>query len=80
MIIQDGIFLASHCAPASPMNTGIIVSTDNGETWDQYDLEECGPRSLVRFHERNSDGWFRADLREGWIEFTDEVLFIKPKI
>ncbi len=80
MIIQDGIFLASHCAPASPMNTGIIVSTDNGETWDQYDLEECGPRSPVRFHERNSDGWFRADLREGWIEFTDEVLFIKPKI
>ncbi len=28
MIIQDGVILASHCSPASPMATGIIVSLD----------------------------------------------------
>jgi hypothetical protein len=78
MIIQDGVFLASHCAPASPMDTGIIISTDAGETWAQYDLSEFGPRSATRFHEKNSDGWFRMDLRKGWIEHA-EVLFIKPK-
>lgn len=80
MIVQDGVFLASHCAPASPMDTGVIVSTDGGKTWAQYDLAECGSRSPVRFHERNSDGWFRADLRTGWIDFCGEVLFIKPKL
>ena len=79
MIVQDNVFLAAHCAPASPMATGIIVSTDAGRTWAQYDLAECGSRSPVRFHEKNSDGWFRVDLRTGWIDFSDEVLFIKPK-
>ena len=79
MVVQDGVFLASHCTPASPMDTGIIVSTDAGKTWAQYDLKECGPRSPVRFHEKNSDGWFRVDLRTGWVSFSDEVLFIKPK-
>ena len=78
MVVHDGVFLASHCAPASPMKTGIIVSTDAGKTWAQYDLEECGPRSPVRFHEPNSEGWFRVDLRTGWIDFAD-VLFIRPK-
>ena len=79
MIVQDGVFVGAHCAPASPMATGLIVSTDNGGTWAQYDLAECGRRSPVRFHERNSDGWFRADLRTGWIDFCGEVLFLKPK-
>ena len=78
MVMHDGVFLASHCAPASPMNTGIIVSADAGETWAQYDIAECGARSPVRFHEPNSDGWFRVDLRTGWIDFA-EVLFIKIK-
>jgi len=78
MIIQDGVILASHCAPASPMNTGFIVSTDLGKTWAQYDLKEFGKRSPTRFHEKNSDGWFRVDLRSGWIEHA-EVIFIKPK-
>ena len=78
MIIQDGVFLASHCAPASPMATGIIVSLDAGETWAQYDLAELGPRSPARFHQKNSDGWFRMDLRSGWVQQA-EVLFIKPK-
>jgi hypothetical protein len=32
----------------------------------------------VRFQERNSEGWFRVDLRKGWIERA-EVMFIKPK-
>ena len=78
MIIQDGVILASHCAPASPLATGIIVSLDLGQTWAQYDLEEFGRRSPVRFHKKNRDGWFRVDLRSGWIKRA-EVLFIKPK-
>ncbi|MCH8216461.1 MAG: hypothetical protein IH892_06780 [Planctomycetes bacterium] len=78
MIIQDDVILASHCAPASPMGTGIVVSTDSGKTWAQYDLKEYGRRSPTRFHQKNSDGWFRVDLRSGWIKHA-EVLFIKPK-
>jgi hypothetical protein len=78
MVIQDGVFLASHCAPASPMDTGIIISTDSGRTWAQYDLKEYGKRSPTRFHEKNGEGWFRMDLRKGWIERA-EVLFLKPK-
>ncbi|HRZ91756.1 MAG TPA: hypothetical protein P5022_02500, partial [Candidatus Paceibacterota bacterium] len=78
MIIQDGVILAAHCAPASPLATGLIVSTDMGKTWAQCDLMEYGKRSPVRFHEKNGDGWFRVDLRSGWIEKA-EVLFIQPK-
>lgn len=78
MIIQDGVILAAHCAPASPLATGFIVSADLGKTWAQYDLKECGRRSPVRFHEKNGEGWFRVDLRSGWIQQA-EVLFIKPK-
>jgi len=78
MIIQDGVILASHCAPASPLATGFIVSTDSGKTWAQYDLKEFGRRSPTRFHEKNDEGWFRVDLRSGWIQHA-EVLFIKPK-
>lgn len=78
MIIQDDVILASHCAPASPLDTGIIVSLDAGRTWAQYDLKELGKRSPTRFHEKNSEGWFRMDLRSGWVEHA-EVLFIKPK-
>jgi len=78
MIIEDGVILAGHCAPASTYATGIAVSPDLGKTWAQYDLAEFGPRSPVRFHPKNNDGWFRVDLRKGWIERA-EVLFIKPK-
>jgi hypothetical protein len=78
MIIQDGAILASHYAPASPYATGFIISLDMGRTWAQYDLKEFGRRSPVRFHKKNSDGWFRIDLRSGWIKRA-EVLFIKPK-
>lgn len=78
MIIEDGVILAGHCAPASTFATGIAVSLDLGATWAEYDLAELGPRSPVRFHPKNSDGWFRVDLRKGWIE-RGEVLFIKPK-
>jgi len=78
MIIQDNVMLASHCAPASPLDTGIIVSLDLGQTWAQYDLKEFGKRSPTRFHEKNGDGWFRVDLRSGWIAYA-ETLFIKPK-
>src|SRR5436190_5158973 len=78
MIIEDGVMLAGHCAPASTYATGIAVSPDMGKSWSQYDLAEFGPRSPVRFHPKNSDGWLRVDLRTGWIERA-EVLFIKPK-
>jgi hypothetical protein len=78
MIIQDGAILSSHYAPASPYATGFIVSLDMGRTWAQYDLKEFGRRSPVRFQKKNSDGWFRVDLRSGWIARA-EVLFIKPK-
>ena len=78
MIIQDGVIIGSHCAPASPMNTGLIVSMDMGKTWAQCDLKELGKRSPTRFHEKNGEGWFRMDLRSGWISQA-EVLFIKPK-
>lgn len=78
MVIQDGVMIASHCAPASPLACGFIYSPDMGKTWEQYDLSEFGPRSGCRFNKKNSDGWFRVDLRKGWIE-RGTVLFIKPK-
>jgi hypothetical protein len=78
MIIQGNVILASHCAPASPLDTGLIVSLDLGKTWTQYDLKEFGRRSPTRFHEKNSDGWFRMDLRSGWIAY-DTMLYLKPK-
>lgn len=49
-----------------------------GKTWAQYDLKEFGPRSGCRINKKNTDGWFRMDLRKGWIERA-EVLFLKPK-
>ncbi len=64
--------------PASPMKNGIIVSTDMDKTWAQYDLADFGPRSGTRFHEKSSEGWFRLDLRTGWVTQAD-VMFIKPK-
>lgn len=78
MIIQDGVILSAHYATASPYSCGIIISTDMGKTWAQYDLKELGPRSPVRLSRKNSAGWFRADLRSGWIKRA-EVLFIKPR-
>jgi hypothetical protein len=78
MIIQDNVFLASHCAPASPLGTGIIISTDAGATWAQYDLKEFGKRSPTRLHPKNSQGWFRMDLRAGWVDYAD-MMFLKPK-
>lgn len=79
MIIQDDVILAGHAAKVSTFATGIIISPDMGQTWKQYDLAEYGPRSLSHFSPKNSDGWFRADLRTGWNE-RGEVLFLKPKV
>ncbi len=79
MIIQDGVILASHCAPASPLATGFIVSLDLGKTWAQYDLSEFGRRSPCRFHRKNGEGWFRVDLRSSWVT-PAEMMFIKPKV
>jgi hypothetical protein len=78
MLYQDGVLVATHCAPASTYACGIIWSPDHGKTWAQYDLKEFGPRSGCRINAKNSDGWFRMDLRKGWIERA-EVLFLKPK-
>lgn len=78
LIIQDGVMLAAYYAPASPYATGFIISLDAGRTWILYDLTELGPHSPVRFDKMNSEGWFRVDLRTGWID-RDTVLFIKPK-
>jgi hypothetical protein len=78
MIIQDGVILATHISVASPFTLGIIISPDMGKTWAEYDLKEFGPRSPSRIHPKNSEGWFRMDLRTGWITRTD-VLFLKPK-
>jgi len=78
MIVQDGVILASHCSPASPMATGFIVSLDLGKTWAQYDLKEFGRRSPCRFDRKNSEGWFRVDLRSDWVT-PAEMMFIKPK-
>ncbi len=79
MLIQDGVMLATHCAPASTYACGIIWSPDMGKTWAQHDLKELGARSGCRIHRKNSDGWFRMDLRTGWIARAD-VLFLKPKV
>ena len=78
MIVQEGVMLAGHCAPASTLATGFAYSPDLGKTWREYDLAEFGRRSPCRFHAKNAEGWFRVDLRKGWIE-PGEVLFIKPK-
>ncbi len=78
MIIQDGVILAAHYATASPYTAGIIYSPDMGKTWTQYDLKDIGKRSPTRIHAKNAEGWFRADLRSGWIK-REEVLFLKPK-
>ena len=78
MIIEDGVILVGASDVSSSYATGIAISPDMGKTWTQYDLKELGPRSAFRFHPKNSDGWFRVDLRKNWIDRA-EVLFIKPK-
>ena len=78
MIIDGGVIISAHYAPASPYHCGIIFSPDLGKTWAQYDLKVFGQRSAVRMHKKNSDGWFRMDLRKRWITLG-EVLLIKPK-
>jgi hypothetical protein len=77
MLIEDDFILSAHYAPASPYKTGFIVSPDLGKTWAQYDLTQFGPTSPVRIQKKNGDGWFKIDLRRGWIA-RDRMLFIKP--
>lgn len=78
MTIEDDVILVPEYGNANPCDTGFIISTDRGKTWGQYDLKEFGDRSGTRVNRRNSDGWFRVDLRAKWINRA-EVLFIKPK-
>ena len=78
MIVEAGVILAGYSDLSSTYATGIAISLDFGKSWAQYDLNEFGTRSPYRFHSKNSDGWFRVDLRKDWIERA-EVHFIKPK-
>lgn len=78
MLIQNGIIITGEYAVASPYKLGILYSPDLGKTWSQYDLKKLGPRSIARINYMDSDGWFRMDMRSGWIHRA-EVLFIKPK-
>ena len=57
----------------------VVVFTGTGRAFCAGDdLKEFGARSGCRINRKNSDGWFRMDLRKGWIERA-EVLFLKPK-
>ena len=78
MIIEDGVIMASYISEESPFMLGIIFSPDLGKSWFEYDLKEYGPFSGIRIHKKNAEGWFRLDLRTGWID-RGEYLFIKPK-
>jgi hypothetical protein len=79
MLIEDDVVLAAHLAPATPLNTGIIISLDGGKSFAEHDLAELGKRSPMRLHPPNSEGWFRMDLRQRWFD-PGEVLFLKPKV
>ncbi|WP_236972594.1 hypothetical protein [Membranihabitans marinus] len=78
MIIQDGFILAVQMAVASPYTLGFVVSPDLGKTWVEYDIQDFGPYSPSRIHKMNDEGWFRCDLRKGWIDRA-EYMFLKPK-
>jgi hypothetical protein len=78
MLIEDGVILATQYAVASPYTLGVIYSPDLGKTWFEYDIKEYGPFSPSRIHKKNAEGWFRLDLRTGWIDLAD-YMFIKPK-
>lgn len=78
MLIDGEIILAGHLGPACPYHAGIIISLDGGKSWAEHDLVEFGKRSIVRIHPANEEGWYRLELRKGWIQRAD-VLFVKPK-
>ena len=78
MIIEDGVILATQYAVASLYTLGILFSPDLGKTWFEYDIKDFGPYSPARIHKKNAEGWFRLDLRKGWIDLAD-YMFIKPK-
>jgi len=78
MIIEDRVILATHVAVASPFTLGFIISPDLGKSWFEYDIKEFGSFSPSRIHKKNAEGWFRLDLRTGWID-RSEYMFIKPK-
>lgn len=78
MIIEDDVILAMLPAVASPYTLGIIFSPDLGKTWTEYDIKDFGPFYPSRIQKKNSEGWFRCDLRKGWID-RDEYMFLKPK-
>jgi hypothetical protein len=83
----DGSNYVPH-TPKNPELPGWYFHTLPGEvSWEingaemmvwGNDLKEFGRRSPTRFHEKNGEGWFRVDLRTGWIQQAD-VVFLKPK-
>ncbi len=78
MIIEDGVILATHIAVASPFTLGFMISPDLGKNWYEYDIKDYGAFSPSRIHKKNAEGWFRLDLRTGWIDLA-EYMFVKPK-
>ncbi len=79
MLLDGDIVLAGHLGPACPYHAGVIISLDGGKSWAEHDLIEFGKRAIVRIHQANQEGWYRLELRKGWIQRAD-VLFVKPKI
>jgi hypothetical protein len=78
MINKGGVTMVGSSDISFDYATGIAFTPVLGKTRTQYDMKELGPRSPFRCHSRNSDAWFRVDLRKNWIDRA-EVLFIKPK-
>ena len=78
MIIEDGVILAGQLRPGLDVQNGHRHLARPGQDLGAIRSGRVRARSPVRFQPKNSDGWFRVDLRKGWIERA-EVLFIKPK-
>jgi len=78
MIIEDGVILATHIPEVSPYTLGIIISPDMGKSWFEYDIKDYGHYAPLRIHKKNDEGWFRMDLRTGWVTRSD-YMFLKPK-
>lgn len=78
MTIHGETIVAPKYGNADPDDCGFLFSPDLGKTWGHYDLKELGDRSGVRVNPPNSEGWWRVQLMEKWVN-RGEVLFLKPK-
>lgn len=78
MTIDGQVIVVPEYGNANPCDCGFLFSPDLGKTWGKYDLKEFGDLSGVRVSPRNTEGWFRVDLRSRWLDRW-KVLFLKPK-